>query len=129
MKPRSCYSSRKCLAGASSLAAILLAASVTARAAPAPATATAAPLPAQLSQLLHRFARAHPSFPGVVLAVTTPKLTWSGAAGVADRATRKPLGATAGFGIASVTKTFTAAAPGTGFPYSAPGSGLLGELL
>ncbi len=90
--------------------AAIIAVAVTAQAPPAPAAVTAAPLPAQLKQLLHRFARAHPSFPGVALAVTTPKLTWSGAAGVDDRATRKPLSATAGFRVASVTKTFTAAA-------------------
>jgi D-alanyl-D-alanine carboxypeptidase len=101
---------RRGLAAVLSLAALLFAASITAQAAPAPAAATAAPLPARLAQLLHRFARAHPSFPGVALAVTTPTVTWSGAAGVADRATRKPLSATAALRIASVTKTFTAAA-------------------
>jgi D-alanyl-D-alanine carboxypeptidase len=110
MKPSPCYPTRKRQAAVSSLAAILLAAFVTARAAPAPAASGAAPLGAQLNQLLQRFARAHPTFPGVALAVTTPTLTWSGAAGVADRDTHKPLSATAGFRIASVTKTFTAAA-------------------
>jgi D-alanyl-D-alanine carboxypeptidase len=70
----------------------------------------AAPLPAQLDRLLQQFTRAHPSFPGVALAVRTPTLSWSGASGLADRATRKPLARNAGFRIASVTKTFTAAA-------------------
>src|SRR5204863_2696084 len=107
---RPCYPTLACLAAALSVAAVLFAACVTAQAAPAPAAATVAPLPAQLNQLLHRFARAHPSFPGIALAVTTPKLAWSGAAGVANRASRKPLSAAAGLRIASVTKTFTAAA-------------------
>jgi len=56
--------------------AAIIAVAVTAQAPPAPAAVTAAPLPAQLKQLLHRFARAHPSFPGVALAVTPPQLTW-----------------------------------------------------
>src|SRR5436309_8161377 len=98
------------VAAAVSLAALLLSAAVGAQAAPAPTAARAAPLPAQLDQLIHAFVGAHPSFPGVTLSVTTPTLTWSGAAGFADRATRKPLTASAGFRIASVTKTFTAAA-------------------
>jgi D-alanyl-D-alanine carboxypeptidase len=84
-----------------------LAAAAAFNAAPAPA---ASPLPAQLDGLVAQFTRAHPGFPGVVLAVRTPTLTWTGAFGVADRATRKPLAADAGFRIASVTKTFTAAA-------------------
>src|SRR5205823_14661733 len=90
MRRGPCYPTRARLAAALSLAAILLPAAVTAQAAPAPAAATAAPLPARLNQLLRRFASAHPAFPGVALAVTTPKLAWSGAAGVADRASRKP---------------------------------------
>ena len=69
-----------------------------------------APLPARLDQLLARFAHAHPSFPGVAVAVTTSTLDWTGAAGLADRATNKPLTSAAPFRIASVTKTFTAAA-------------------
>ena len=100
----------KRLATALSLAALVVAASVTVQAAPAPAASTVAPLPARLHQLLERFASAHPSFPGVALAVRTPTLNWAGAAGAADRATRRPLTAGAGFRIASVTKTFTAAA-------------------
>jgi D-alanyl-D-alanine carboxypeptidase len=88
------------------LAAIVLGVFLPTQAAPASADGTAA----QLNHLLQRFAREHPSFPGVALAVRTPKLTWAGAAGAADRTTRKPLSAKAGFRIASVTKTFTAAA-------------------
>jgi D-alanyl-D-alanine carboxypeptidase len=64
----------------------------------------------RLDRMLRQFARAHPAFPGVALAVTTPRLTWTGAAGVADRASHKPLAPTATFRIASLTKTFTAAA-------------------
>jgi len=69
-----------------------------------------APLATRLEAALTTFARAHPAFPGVALAVRTPRLTWSGAAGLADRAGRTKLTAAAGFRIASVTKTFTAAA-------------------
>ena len=68
---------------------------MTAQAAPSPAAAPAALSPAQLNQLRERFAYAHPSFPGVALAVRTPRLTWAGSAGVADRATRTPLRTTA----------------------------------
>ncbi len=75
-----------------------------------PSTPAATPLPARLDQLLQTFSRAHPGFPGVALAVRTPTLSRQGAAGVADRATRKPLTARAGFRIASVTKTFVATA-------------------
>jgi CubicO group peptidase (beta-lactamase class C family) len=74
------------------------------------AAQTVAPLPARLDQLLKNFARDHPSLPGVALAVRTPTLSWAGAAGFADRASRKPLTVDAGFRIASVTKAFTAAA-------------------
>jgi D-alanyl-D-alanine carboxypeptidase len=104
------FPTRKRLATALSLAALVVAAFVTVQAAPAPAAPTVAPLPARLDQLLKRFARAHPSFPGVALAVRTPTLTWAGAAGVADRVARRTLTPSAGFRIASVTKTFTAAA-------------------
>ena len=110
MNPGSRSPTRKRLATALSLAALVVAASITVQAAPAPAASTVAPLPARLDQLLEQFARAHPSFPGVALAVRTPTLHWAGAAGVSDRATRTPLTASAGFRIASVTKTFTAAA-------------------
>jgi len=98
---------RSWIAATLALAALVAAVSVTFAAAPAPA---AQPSAARLDQLLRQFSRAHPSFPGVALAVTTPTLNWAGAAGVADRATGKPLNARAGFRIASVTKTFTAAA-------------------
>ena len=78
---------RKRLTTALSLAALVVAASTTVQAAPAPAASTVAPLPARLDQLLEQFARAHPSFPGVALAVRTPTLNWAGAAGVTDRGT------------------------------------------
>jgi D-alanyl-D-alanine carboxypeptidase len=87
---------------------LALAASVSAApAAPAPAVS---PLPVRLDRELHQFARAHPAFPGLAIAVRAPGFAWSGAAGVADRASRKPLTPAAPFRIASVTKTFTAAA-------------------
>jgi D-alanyl-D-alanine carboxypeptidase len=59
---------------------------------------------------LRRFARAHPAFPGVAVAVDAPGLAWKGAAGAAELASRSPLAPDATFRIASVTKTFTAAA-------------------
>jgi D-alanyl-D-alanine carboxypeptidase len=68
------------------------------------------PLGAQLDRTLEQFVRSHPAFPGVALTVRTPSLTWTGAAGVADRASRKPLRPDATFRVASMTKTFTAAA-------------------
>ena len=64
----------------------------------------------QLRSALVQFQRAHPTFPGVALAVRTPTLSWTGAAGVSDRSSAKPLKPDAAFRIASVTKTFTAAA-------------------
>src|SRR5215831_4923305 len=83
------------------LAAVVL---VVANAAPASVASTRAPLPTRLDRALKEFARAHPAFPGVALAVRAPGLAWSGAAGVADRASRRPLARSDGFRIASVTK-------------------------
>src|SRR3954467_2378106 len=77
-------------AAAAALASSLLLAGVGSAAAP--------PLQAELA----RFASAHPTFPGAALAVRTPSLTWIGAAG--------KLSPHSTFRIASVTKTFTAAA-------------------
>jgi D-alanyl-D-alanine carboxypeptidase len=76
----------------------------------APLAATNAPQAARLDRVLRRFARAHPAFPGVAVAVEAPGLAWSGAAGVANQSSRGPLAPDATFRIASVTKTFTAAA-------------------
>src|SRR5262245_4186273 len=95
------------LGAVATLAAVVF---VVARAAPASVASTRAPLPTRLDRALKQFARAHPAFPGVALAVRAPGLAWSGAAGVADRASGRPLARSAGFRIASVTKTFTAAA-------------------
>jgi len=54
---------------------------------------------------------AAPHFPGMLLYVDAPRygLSWSGAAGLADRATGRPLAPDDETRIASVTKTFTAA--------------------
>src|SRR4051812_42589007 len=106
MKRFACLPTRRRSAIALLVAAIVLGGLLATQAAPAHAAGRAT----RLNHLLHRFVRAHPSFPGVALAVRAPRLSWAGAAGVADRATRKPLRAKAGFRIASVTKTFTAAA-------------------
>jgi D-alanyl-D-alanine carboxypeptidase len=64
----------------------------------------------KLQDQLERLVQAQPTFPGAALAVTTPRGTWSGAAGVADVTTATPLTPDATFRIASVTKSFTAAA-------------------
>src|SRR5262245_12497344 len=89
------------------LSALLAAAAVLT----APAASSAgAPLPTRIDRTLDDFLRAHPSFPGVALAVRTPGLEWAGAAGVADRTSKTPLTADATFRIASLMKTFTAAA-------------------
>jgi D-alanyl-D-alanine carboxypeptidase len=64
--------------------------------------AGAAGTPTQLDAVLARFAKQHPSFPGVAVAVMAPTLTWTGTTGTASP--------DATFRIASVTKTFTAAA-------------------
>src|SRR5213595_2371456 len=74
------------------------------------ATPTQAPLATRLDRTLNEFARAHPAFPGVAVSVRAPGLAWSGASGVADRTTHETLTPQAPFRIASVTKTFTAAA-------------------
>src|SRR4051812_45227925 len=99
--------SRTTLTAAISLATVLAAASA-ARTAAIPTKVP--PRSTRLERTLKRFADAHPAFPGVALAVRAPGFSWSSAAGDADRATRKPLTPRAPFRIASVTKTFTAAA-------------------
>jgi CubicO group peptidase (beta-lactamase class C family) len=76
----------------------------------APARAAGAPLTAQLQRSLDEFLRAHRAFTGIALAVRTPSLEWNGATGVTARKTGAPLDPDAPFRIASVTKTFTAAA-------------------
>src|SRR5205809_483841 len=63
MRHIACLPTRKCPAIALSLAAIVLTAFLPAQPAPARTAETAA----QLDHLVHRFARAHPSFPGVAL--------------------------------------------------------------
>jgi D-alanyl-D-alanine carboxypeptidase len=75
----------------------------------AAARSTAAPT-AVLPAAVVAFAAAHPIYPGVALAVISPRLHWVGAAGHDALASRKALQPNAGFRIASVTKTFTAAA-------------------
>jgi len=92
------------------LAAILAVWYGAADTAPTSVASSRAPLPTRLQRTLDDFLRAHPTFPGVVMTVRAPRLTWTGAAGVADRASRKPLTTDATFRIASVGKTFTAAA-------------------
>jgi D-alanyl-D-alanine carboxypeptidase len=93
-------------------AAVAVAASVFAAILFAPAALATTPpqVALQLDRTLQQVVRANHTFPGVALAVRTPTLEWTGAAGVADRASHEPLAGGAGFRIASVTKTFTAAA-------------------
>jgi D-alanyl-D-alanine carboxypeptidase len=92
-----------------SLAVGLALAAAATGAATAPAASARAPLPTGLEQTLERFARAHPTFPGVAVAVRARSFAWSGAVGLADRASGTPLESDAPFRIASVTKTFVAA--------------------
>jgi D-alanyl-D-alanine carboxypeptidase len=68
------------------------------------------PTSARLAAATGAFAAAHPSFPGVALAVVTPRLRWTGSAGHAALGSQAALEPDAAFRIASVTKTFTAAA-------------------
>jgi len=94
---------------AGTAAALSLVALLTAGAA-AGARPSAAPLSSRLDAALTHFAAAHPTFPGVAVAIKTPVFEWSGAEGLADRAGHRPLTPDTPFRIASVTKTFTAAA-------------------
>jgi D-alanyl-D-alanine carboxypeptidase len=66
-------------------------------------------MPALDSVLAEQFARS-PAVPGIAARVDAPGLHWARAVGKADRATGTPLSAGNTFRIASVTKTFTAAA-------------------
>jgi D-alanyl-D-alanine carboxypeptidase len=67
---------------------------------------------ARLQGMIDSIVRSTPSVPGVALTVLAPRqcLTWSGAAGVADRTTGAPLTANHPHRIASNTKTYTGAA-------------------
>ncbi|HEY7034826.1 MAG TPA: serine hydrolase domain-containing protein [Thermomicrobiales bacterium] len=71
-----------------------------------------AALDAELQAVLDRQVAAAPGVPGLLVYVNAPALgiEWSGAAGVADRATGEPLTPDRTFRIASNTKTYTAAA-------------------
>jgi D-alanyl-D-alanine carboxypeptidase len=76
-------------------------------------TATAAPQSGgtlRLERALGWVVAENPGFPGGILAVRGPDLRFTGAAGFADPAAGTPLRRGATFRIASVTKTFTAAA-------------------
>src|SRR5213595_669355 len=75
------------------------------------AAASGAPMPvaARLAAAADAFAAAHPAYPGVALAVVSPQLRWTGSAGHPAFGSRAVLDPRAGFRIASVTKTFTAA--------------------
>jgi len=66
-------------------------------------------VPALDSVLAAQFARS-PAVPGIVARVDAPGLRWERAVGKADRAAGTPLSVGNTFRIASVTKTFTAAA-------------------
>jgi D-alanyl-D-alanine carboxypeptidase len=75
------------------------------------AAASGAPTPvaARLAAATDAFAAAHPAYPGVALAVVSPRLRWIGSAGHPAFGSHAVLDPRAGFRIASVTKTFTAA--------------------
>src|SRR4051794_39114966 len=92
-------SRRSCLAAL--LAALALAAGANAAGASPPAAA-------RLAAATDAFAAAHPTYPGVALAVVSPRLHWTGSAGHPAFGAHATLDPRAGFRIASVTKTFTA---------------------
>src|SRR4051794_16299040 len=75
------------------------------------AAASGAPMPvaARLAAATDAFAAAHPAYPGVMLAVVSPQFRWRGSAGDPAFGSPAVLDPRAGFRIASVTKTFTAA--------------------
>lgn len=77
-----------------------------------PAQALAADRPAarMLDRVLARQYALSPKVPGIAARVDAPGLRWAGALGASDRATGSPLAVGDTFRIASVTKTFTAAA-------------------
>jgi D-alanyl-D-alanine carboxypeptidase len=75
----------------------------------AAATPSSPPTPAELQAAVNAFSAAHATYPGVAVAVRSPRLSWTGAAGHDAVSSRKPLDPRAGFRVASVTKTFTAA--------------------
>ena len=66
----------------------------------------------QLQALLDNFLTTHPDVPGVSLHVEAPRLglSWSGAAGIVDQTSGVRLTPANPFRIASITKTYTAAA-------------------
>lgn len=68
------------------------------------------PLAADLDRLVEAAVELDPDVPGVALAVLTPELDWTGAAGASDPASDEPLEPGTPLRIASNTKTFTAAA-------------------
>jgi len=78
----------------------------------ASAPAGRATLAADLRRALDQTAATSPRIPGLLLRVEAPRLglSWSGAAGLAARATGRRLAPGAAVRVASVTKTFTAAA-------------------
>ncbi|MFO1424356.1 MAG: serine hydrolase domain-containing protein [Candidatus Competibacteraceae bacterium] len=69
-------------------------------------------LSAALQQVLTTTVAEQPWLPGVMVAIDIPSrgVHWSGAAGVGNLQTGQPLGLKFSFRIASITKTFTAAA-------------------
>jgi len=78
---------------------------------PPPDQGRRAALEEALRRTLADTVAAAPHFPGMLLRVGAPRygLSWGGAAGLADRATGRPLAPGDEVRIASVTKTFTAA--------------------
>jgi len=91
------------------LAVLIATLTVAACASPGHGTAPAAPK-AQLKRAVARNLRAHPAIPGEAVSVRASDLDLAVAAGFADRATRRQMTTTTPFRVASVTKTFVAAA-------------------
>src|SRR4051794_38338934 len=74
------------------------------------ATTRGPPAAGRLQALIAAFAKAHPTFPGVAGAVSTRGGVWEGAAGPSRRGGGPPLTSATTFRVASVTKSFVAAA-------------------
>ena len=75
----------------------------------APVSSASMPVESRLAAATEAFAAAHPTYPGVALAVVSPRIDWTGSAGHPAFGAHAVLDPRAGFRIASVTKTFTAA--------------------
>ncbi len=77
---------------------------------PSHSSANTSPISAAAHVAVRETWQSNPTFPGVAMVVRAPGVSWSDAVGLADRAGATPLTPRSPFRIASVTKTFVAAA-------------------